>query len=201
MVQDICTATPSVEEKFARLGRLGELYDAILGREAICADFRRSTGYDLPADKLVLVPHHFAHLMCGHYLSGGRDAAFMVSDGRGESLSSIIGEVRGGDIRVLESSTVDAANSIGFLFGEITRYLGFMPNNDEYKVMGLAGFAPPEPGNPLLAHAVTLSPGGRYTLAVPWPGQGATTQAYIHLFDEIFNAKNADHEALSSRFA
>ena len=144
MVQDICATAPVVEEKFERLHRFGQLYDALLGRRAIRADFAERTGYGLPKDKFVLVPHHFAHLMCGHYLSGGENAAFMVSDGRGEHLSAIIGEVQDGHIHVLESSSVGAADSLGLLFGELTRYLGFMPNNDEYKVMGLAG-APPLP--------------------------------------------------------
>jgi carbamoyltransferase len=199
MVQDICATAPVVEEKFERLHRFGQLYDALLGRRAIRADFAERTGYDLPEDKFVLVPHHFAHLMCGHYLSGGENAAFMVSDGRGEHLSAIIGEVQDGHIHVLESSSVGAADSLGLLFGELTRYLGFMPNNDEYKVMGLAGFAPPEPGNPLLEQAVKLAPEGCYTLAVPWPGQGATTPAYYELFDRIFDADASVREELGFR--
>ncbi|MCZ9336377.1 carbamoyltransferase, partial [Streptomyces sp. TRM76130] len=79
----------------------------------------------------------------------------------------MIGEIRDGRIRVFDESTISANDSLGNLFASITRYLGFVPNNDEYKVMGLSGFAEPPSPNPFLEHIVQLHEGGRYTLCRP----------------------------------
>ncbi|PJN22593.1 carbamoyltransferase C-terminal domain-containing protein [Kitasatospora sp. CB02891] len=197
MIGDISGAGLTVEQKFDRLRRFGDLYTGLVSKEAILADLRRRTGLDIPADKLVLVPHHLAHLMCGHYLAGGEDTAFLISDGRAERLSSIMGEVRDGRIQVFENTVVGVTHSLALLFGEITRYLGFMPNNDEYKVMGLAGFTGPRSDNPLLKHVVELQENGRYALALANEPSG--TRAYYGLLDELYGVREGEREELDFR--
>jgi carbamoyltransferase len=161
---EMCIAPLEPVQKLERLRRFGDLYTTILSREAILADFANRTGYQLPPEKIALVPHHLAHLMCGYHLAGARDTAFLISDGRSERCSSIMGEIRNGRVRVFEEATVGADNSIAMLFTSVTRHLGFIPNNDEYKVMGLSAFSEPPSPNPLLEHVVTLTENGRYTL-------------------------------------
>ena len=49
--------------------------------------------------------------------------------------------------RETKSRTLDeikVPDSLGRAYSEFTEYLGFMPNNDEYKVMGLASYGEPE---------------------------------------------------------
>jgi carbamoyltransferase len=181
MIGEICAASAAVDKKFARLRRLDDIYQNMFGREAIEADFRRHTGHD-PAGRLVFAPHHIAHLMCGYSLAGSGDAAFLVSDGRAEWLSAIMGEVRGGQVHIFDDATIDSRNSLAMLYGVVTRYLGFVPNNDEYKVMGLAAYGSPEPGNPFLEHVVRLGEGGTYTIAY----DPRAIRAYYELFDRIF---------------
>ncbi|MEV4917614.1 carbamoyltransferase C-terminal domain-containing protein [Streptomyces tirandamycinicus] len=172
----------TVEQKFARLERLAQTHEAMFAQSATEADFLEHTGHRLSPGKLVRVPHHIAHLMTGYHLSGGRDAAFLVSDGRAEWLSSIMGEVRDGEVKIFDDMTIDSRHSLAMLFSVVTRYLGFVPNNDEYKVMGLAGYGtPPEP-NPFLAHVVEMCPDGTYR--IPYPGNAVP--AYYELFDRIF---------------
>ncbi|WP_030670536.1 carbamoyltransferase [Streptomyces sp. NRRL B-1347] len=197
MIQDISASGLTVEQKFDRLRRFGELYGGLVCQEALHADFEQRTGYDLPADKLVPVPHHFAHLMCGYYLSGEQDAAFLVSDGRAERLSSVMGEVRDGEIRLFEKSSISVNHSLALLYGEITRYLGFMPNNDEYKVMGLAAFAEPPTDNPLLRHVAQLHEDGRYTLALANDPSG--TRGYYPLLDRLFGGDEKRREETEFR--
>ncbi|MFG3257432.1 carbamoyltransferase [Streptomyces sp. NPDC048172] len=192
MIQEISGSGLTVEQKFDRLRRFGELYGGLVSEEAVLADFRRRTGHELPPGKLLPVPHHLAHLMCGYHLSGERDAAFLVSDGRAERLSSILGEVRDGQIEVFEKSSIGVTHSLALLFGEITRYLGFMPNNDEYKVMGLAAYAPPPAKNPLLEHVVELHDSGRYTLALANDPSG--TRGYYPLLDRLFDGEEGRRE-------
>jgi carbamoyltransferase len=197
MIRDISDSALTVEQKFDRLRRFGELYGGLVGKETLHADFKQRTGYDLPADKLVPVPHHFAHLMCGYHLSGEQDAAFMVSDGRAERLSSVTGEVRDGEIRLFEKSSISVNHSLALLFGEITRYLGFMPNNDEYKVMGLAAFAPAPSDNPLMREVVELHEDGGYTLALANDPSG--TRGYYPLLDRLFDGDERRREETEFR--
>lgn len=154
-------------EKASRLSNLGELFDKALGREAILADFAERTGFTPDPEKVVFVPHHLGHAMTGYYMAGKKDSAFLISDGRAELFSSVLGEIRDGKIRLFDECTISANDSIGNLFASITRFLGFVPNNDEYKVMGLSGFAQPPSPNPFLDHIVQLHEDGRYTLCRP----------------------------------
>ncbi|WP_324796645.1 carbamoyltransferase C-terminal domain-containing protein [Streptomyces cyaneofuscatus] len=176
-------ASASAAEKLSRLGRLAETHAALFGREAILADFHEHTGHHLDPGKLTQVPHHLAHLMTGYHLAGGHDTAFLVSDGRAEWLSAIAGEVRGGEIRIFDELSIDSRHSLAMLFSVVTRYLGFVPNNDEYKVMALAGYAPPPQANPLLDHVVTVRPDGTYE--IPYPA--SAVPAYYALFDRVFD--------------
>lgn len=155
------------EAKLDLLGRLGTLIIDALGHEAVLADFAARTGFTPDPGKVVFVPHHLAHAMTGYHSAGLKDSAFLISDGRAELFSSLIGEIRDGKITIFQESAITATDSIGLLFASITRYLGFVPNIDEYKIMGLSGFAEPPSPNPFLEHFIQLHDDGRYTLTVP----------------------------------
>ncbi|MFJ9542574.1 carbamoyltransferase [Streptomyces sp. NPDC101225] len=174
--------TATVESKFARLQRLAETHTALFSEEATRADLLEYTGHRVNPEKLLRVPHHIAHLMTGYHLSGGGDAAFLVSDGRAEWLSSIMGEVRDGETKIFDDVTIDSRHSLAMLFSVVTRYLGFVPNNDEYKVMGLAGYGPPPEPNPFLTDVVEVCPDGTYR--IPYPANAVP--AYYELFDRVF---------------
>jgi carbamoyltransferase len=180
MMADLASAPLKPADKVVRLSHLGSLFDRALGPEAILADFAERTGFTPDPDKVVFVQHHLAHAMTGYYMAGQKDTAFLISDGRAELFSSLIGEIRDGRIRVFDESTISANDSIGNLFASITRYLGFVPNNDEYKVMGLSGFAEPPSPNPFLEHIVQLHEEGRYTLCRPHDPENG------RCFDDLF---------------
>ncbi|MFI9253822.1 carbamoyltransferase [Streptomyces sp. NPDC053069] len=167
MLSDITSAPMAPSAKLDLVRDIGELFTGAVGHDAILADFAARTGFTPDPDKVVFVPHHLAHAMTGYYLAGMKDAAFLVSDGRAERFSSLTGEIRDGRIRVFDESTIGAEYSMGLLFAAITRYLGFVPNNDEYKIMGLAGFGKPPAPNPFLEHIVELQEDGRYTFCRP----------------------------------
>ncbi|MFE3771250.1 carbamoyltransferase [Streptomyces sp. NPDC059122] len=198
-VTAVAGAPLTAEEKLTILSTFGELYLGALGRTALIEDFTRHTGYTLPDHKLVTVPHHRAHLACGRTFSGLTDAAFLINDGQAERDSAIMGEIRNGKVEVFDRFTIDFGNSIAQLFGEITRYLGFVPNNDEYKVMGLAGFGtPPAPeDNPLLGNVVTLEEDGRYSLALAHDRRGP--RAYAELLDKLFDGHDDNRETFDFR--
>ncbi|CAM5601587.1 Carbamoyltransferase OS=Streptomyces antimycoticus OX=68175 GN=SSPO_095450 PE=3 SV=1 [Streptomyces antimycoticus] len=194
MISEICDSDMPVTAKFDALRSTGELYTDMLGRDAVYNDFVQCTGHELDPNKLTLVPHHLAHLMCGAYLAGGGDAAFLVSDGRAETLSAVMGELRNGVVRLFDESAVPMTSSLGVAFGRITRYLGFVPNNDEYKVMGLAAYGPPPQHNPLLERAVRLHENGSYTISTP-----RDIGAYYTLFDDLFGGDSEKREQFDFR--
>ncbi|HKN54630.1 MAG TPA: carbamoyltransferase C-terminal domain-containing protein, partial [Amycolatopsis sp.] len=168
-------------EKLGRLTRIGQLFANVLGNDAILADFAARTGFTPDPAKVVFVPHHAAHVMTGYYTSGLKDSAFLISDGRAELFSSMLGEIRDNKIRVFDESTITAHDSIGNLFSAITRYLGFVPNNDEYKIMGLAGYAKAPSPNPFLEHGIVrLEDDGRYKLCMQHDLEDP------HSFDPLF---------------
>ncbi|ADI12179.1 putative carbamoyltransferase [Streptomyces bingchenggensis BCW-1] len=194
MISQICDSDLPVTAKFDALRSAGEVYAGMFSREAVYSDFVQHTGYELDPNKLTLVPHHLAHLMCGAYLAGGGDAAFLVSDGRAETLSSVMGELRNGVVSLFEGGTVPMTSSLGVAYGRITRYLGFVPNNDEYKVMGLAAYGPPPQHNPLLERVVRLHEDGSYTISIPMD-----IGAYYALFDSLFGGDSEKREQFDFR--
>src|SRR5262249_60037478 len=73
-------------------------------------------------------------------------AAILTTDGVGEwaTLSVGLGEQNGTggtEIRLLRE--IRFPHSLGMLYSTFTAYLGFSVNEDEYKVMGLAGYGRP----------------------------------------------------------
>ncbi|MET7621458.1 carbamoyltransferase C-terminal domain-containing protein [Streptomyces sp. NPDC005408] len=184
MLSDITSAPMEPAAKQDLLRNISELFAGAVSHDAILADFAARTGFTPDPDKVVFVPHHLAHAMTGYYMAGMKDSAFLVSDGRAERFSSMIGEIRDGRIRVFDESTIGAEYSMGLLFAAITRYLGFVPNNDEYKIMGLSGFAEPPAPNPFLEHIVELHEDGRYTFCRPL--ETDNPRSFEPLFEQYF---------------
>jgi carbamoyltransferase len=87
------------------------------------------------------VEHHRAHVWAALVCSGWDSAAVLTMDGVGERDTSLLGAVGPGGIRVLSRSRFP--NSPGILYSAVTSYLGFRPDNDEYKVMGLSSYGTP----------------------------------------------------------
>ncbi|HEX6131624.1 MAG TPA: carbamoyltransferase C-terminal domain-containing protein [Actinomycetota bacterium] len=93
---------------------------------------------------ITFVDHYAAHLGSGFATSAADPAAFLVMDGRGETLTSQFGVVEGAERKVL--GEVQFPHSLGLFYGAVTQYLGFKPDSDEWKVMALASYAEPENG-------------------------------------------------------
>lgn len=87
------------------------------------------------------VDHHFAHAISAYSYSGFDDAAIVVMDGRGAwEATSIWQGIKG---RVYPVLTINWPDSLGLFYATFTAFLGFVPNADEWKVMGLAPYGRP----------------------------------------------------------
>ncbi|MBW6434819.1 carbamoyltransferase [Actinoplanes hulinensis] len=95
----------------------------------------------LDPEQVRFVPHHVAHAASAG-LSVPGDSAVLVLDGRGERASHLAGAYRDGRLDVLYGQ--DLPHSLGLLYEDLTRHLGFLHSSDEYKVMALASYGRPK---------------------------------------------------------
>lgn len=91
------------------------------------------------------VAHHLAHAASAYLVSPFDTATVVTIDGRGEYETTCVFE--GHDGRLRRRHAVTYPHSIGYLYSMVTRYLGFRPQRDEYKVMGLAAYGSPAMAN------------------------------------------------------
>lgn len=87
------------------------------------------------------VEHHLAHEASAFLAGPFEEAAVLTLDGRGEHASSSCGHFTGESYERLRQ--VNLPHSLGLLYEDVTRYLGFLHSCDEYKVMALASYGTP----------------------------------------------------------
>ncbi len=98
----------------------------------------KDIGIDIPAEKVFFVEHHIAHAASAYLLSGYDEAAIMTIDGNGEFTSTLFSLGKNGEI--VKIREIDLPDSLGRFYSTMTAYLGFDPNDGEYKLMGMAPY-------------------------------------------------------------
>ncbi len=97
-------------------------------------------------NEVVFVEHHLAHAACAYRSCPwpyAEPVLVFTADGAGDGLSSTVSVGEKGEIRrVAESIYYDSVGNV--FYSEITRFLGLVPWDHEYKVMGLAPYGKPE---------------------------------------------------------
>jgi len=91
--------------------------------------------------KIRFVDHHLAHAISAYAYSGFDEAAVVVMDGRGAWEATTIWHGHKGRLDLV--LTIPFPDSVGFFYSAFTEFLGFQPNSDEWKVMGLAPYGKP----------------------------------------------------------
>jgi carbamoyltransferase len=87
------------------------------------------------------VEHHLAHEASAFLAAPFDESAVLTMDGRGERVTTSYGVFREGQYRRIKQ--VELPDSLGLLYEDVTRYLGFLHSSDEYKVMALASYGEP----------------------------------------------------------
>ncbi|MFH1407060.1 MAG: carbamoyltransferase C-terminal domain-containing protein [Candidatus Omnitrophota bacterium] len=98
----------------------------------------KKAGFEPSSTKISFLSHHMAHAASAYYFSGFEDAAIMTLDGAGGFLSGIFASAKGNKIKILHE--IIWPDSLGAFYSAFTEYLGFEPNDGEYKLMGMAPF-------------------------------------------------------------
>ena len=109
------------------------------GDDALSEDvLRRILGVEAP---IRFVEHHAAHAASAYLFSDMDEAAVLVVDGVGEWETTSIW--RGAETELSMVASSRFPHSLGLFYSAVTSWLGFRVNQDEYKVMGLAGWGEP----------------------------------------------------------
>ena len=98
--------------------------------------------YKIPLEKIFFFDHHTSHAWSAFACSPFTKALVITMDARGDLKSasvSIADEKKG--LRELTNNL--SFDSLGFLYGQITYYLGFKPHRHEGKITGLAAYGNP----------------------------------------------------------
>ncbi|UYO93494.1 carbamoyltransferase [Pollutimonas sp. M17] len=92
-------------------------------------------------EKWQFVEHHLTHEASAFLASPYDETAVLTMDGRGERASTSYGHYRDGKYDRIKQ--INLPHSLGLLYEDVTRYLGFLHSSDEYKVMALASYGKP----------------------------------------------------------
>jgi len=135
---------------------------ALSGRTII--DELTQAGWTDVAARFRPIDHHVAHAASAYYASGFDDALSIVSDGMGEIDSLTVHRINAGNFERLHRQGIE--ESFGILYSVITRFLGYVFNSDEYKVMGLSAYGDPARFASFFDSLMTCSAGAT---RIAWP--------------------------------
>jgi carbamoyltransferase len=82
--------------------------------------------------------HHYSHACAGYYTSKFNDAVIVVLDSIGEYNTSTIWVGQGEKIKLKYKQNYPV--SFGLFYSAFTQLIGLMPNQEEYIMMGMAGY-------------------------------------------------------------
>jgi carbamoyltransferase len=99
------------------------------------SDWKPSHRYD------VSFMHHYSHAAAGYYTSHFKDAVIVVIDAIGEFNTSSIWIGEGDQILPIHKDSYPL--SFGLFYSAFTQLMGLKPNEEEYILMGMAGYGNP----------------------------------------------------------
>ena len=94
-----------------------------------------------PSAKNYYSQHHLSHLAYSYYTSPFDKSIIVSVDGVGEWETTVI--AYGEKNRITKLQVIPFPHSLGMFYSAFTAFLGFKPNEGEYKVMGLAPYGDP----------------------------------------------------------
>jgi carbamoyltransferase len=134
--------------------------DANLARKQ--RGFLRRWGYH---GRVVNVGHHDAHAASAFFPSPFDQAGVLTLDRGGDFLSTTLAFGEGSKLKPLKE--VRNPHSLGEVYTAVTEWLGFHPNADEGKVMGLAPYGT-DRYVPIFQDVVRFTPDGLFQVNLAW---------------------------------
>ena len=134
--------------------------------------------------------HHDSHLSYTYYTSPFKTSAILSVDGVGEWKTTSLSY--GDKNKIKELQSIDFPHSLGMFYSSFTAFLGFKPNEGEYKVMGLAPYGNPEKYNLKFEDIIYSTKDGGYELNMDY-------FEYDWSDDHMFNSKLSEYLGISNR--
>ena len=141
--------------------------------------------------------HHISHASAAYMPSPFEEAAVLTVDGVGESTTTAIFDAEGNSIEMVKK--IEFPDSLGLLYSTVTSFLGFMVNNDEYKVMGLAPYGEPEYLEKLKEEVFHLEEDGSFTMNMEYFSFRHSRKMWSEKFEEEFGKPREKGEELTER--
>ncbi|KKR03409.1 MAG: Carbamoyl transferase [Microgenomates group bacterium GW2011_GWC1_39_12] len=120
----------------------------------------------VPVDKITTTGHHLSHASASYYSSpfNQEKAIVLTLDAEGDDVCSTVSVFHKGKIQRLASTSRE--NSLGWIYRDVTIFLGMKGDEHEYKVMGLAPYAKEKDVdvlyNKIIKNILTLDPNNKY---------------------------------------
>ncbi|SHJ72451.1 carbamoyltransferase [Tessaracoccus bendigoensis DSM 12906] len=169
------------------------LYDSVYA-PGLQTDWLRAA-FPLSPESLHVSPvaHHRAHALFGAVASGLDEAGVLVVDGMGEAQAISIYRLHEGALHRV--AAFGPRSSLGLWYSLITAHLGFLPNCDEYKVMGLAPWGDPDRFASAVTQTVTIRNADLSVPLLSWTdGNQLYTDSFAWLATNTVPRRGADEE-------
>jgi carbamoyltransferase len=158
-----------------------------------------SSHLGVPGRKILFTEHHQSHAAVAFLTAPTKRAAILTTDGVGEWATLAVGHGErrpDGSTAITLLREIRFPHSLGMLYSTFTAYLGFAVNEDEYKVMGLAGY-----GTPTMADKVRKlirpTPDGAFNLDLDYFEFHTTTErSYSDRFVELFGPPRQSYQPI-----
>jgi predicted NodU family carbamoyl transferase len=130
----------------------------------------------LDTSRVEFVEHHTCHASAAYWGPPWRDEPILVMtcDGAGDNISAIVSIARPQE-ELERIAHVSEDSSLGGIYATITFALGLTPNDHEYKLMGLAPYAPTAGARAVLSQLQDLFPSMRGLSGGSDPGARPTS--------------------------
>lgn len=110
--------------------------------------------------KIHIVDHHLSHASFAYFTSYFEECNIVTVDGVGEHETITISKASQNKITKLAS--INYPHSLGLFYSAFTAYLGFKPNEGEYKLMGLAAYGNPDIYKERIKKTISFKEGNLY---------------------------------------
>ena len=116
-------------------------YDEVFQTQNIFSNYFKQFDYPFSKTKIKYFDHHKCHAASGYFTSPFNEAAIVCIDAIGEWKTLSIWE--GSDNKLKLKFHKNYPHSLGLFYSAFTKKIGLKPNEDEYIMMGMAGWGTP----------------------------------------------------------
>src|SRR5205807_4764360 len=158
-----------------------------------------SSHLGVPGRKVLFTEHHQSHAAAAFLTAPTNRAAILTTDGVGEWATLTVGHGErnpNGSSNITLLREIRFPHSLGMLYSTFTAYLGFAVNDDEYKVMGLAGYGRPTMVDKV-RRLIRRTPDGAFALDLDYFEFHTTSRrSYSSRFVDLFGPPRNPYEPI-----